>query len=65
LMQLVSSDSISITLVFVDFSLRKSFHLLSVEDGMYRSVWPTFIYPFLKISNTWIMCCTMAITIER
>ena len=65
LMQLISSDSISITLVFVDFSLRKSFHLLAVEDGMYGSVWPTFIYPFMKISNTWIMCCTMAITIER
>ena len=66
LMQLVSGDSISIILLFVDYSLRKGFKLFSLEDTtVYGSIWPNIIYPFIKISYTWIMCCTIAITIER
>ena len=57
LIQLVSGDSISIILLFVDYSLRKSFQLFTIEDATYGSLWPTFIYPFIKISYTWIMCC--------
>ena len=65
LMQLLSGDSLSIILLFLDYSLRKSFHLFSLEDILYGYMWPKIIYPFIKISDTWIMCCTMAITIER
>ena len=65
LMQLVTGDSISILLIFIDFSLRKSFEVFSLEDEFYLMIWPTLIYPFIKLSVTWIMCCTMAITIER
>ena len=65
LMQLLSGDSLSIILLFLDYSLRKSFHLFSLEDVLYGYMWPKIIYPFIKISDTWIMCCTMAITIER
>ena len=65
LMQLVSGDSISIILIFVDYSLRKSFQVFDKEDSIYVDLWPTVIYPAIKISFTWIMCCTMAITIER
>ena len=65
LMQLVSVDSISILLIVVDYSLRKSFHLFSLDDMAYATIWPNIIYPFIKISYTWIMCCTIAITIER
>ena len=65
LMQLVSVDSISILLGIVDYSLRKGFHLFSLKDATYVTVWPNFVYPFIKISYTWIMCCTVAITIER
>ena len=63
LMQLVSGDSISIILVFIDFSLRRSFHVFNLDDVCF--IWPTLIYPFIKISHTWIMCCTIAITLER
>ena len=65
LMQLVSGDSISIILLYVDYSLRKGFQLFSLEDNMYGYIWPEMMYPFIKISDTWIMCCTIAITIER
>ena len=65
LMQLVSGESISIILVFIDFSLRRSFELFHILDVAYVYLWPYFMYPFIKISNTWIMCCTIAITIER
>ena len=65
LMQLVSGESISIILVFIDFSLRKSFNLFHILDAPYVSIWPHFMYPFIKISFTWVMCCTIAITIER
>ena len=65
LMQLVSGDSVSIILMFVDFSLRKSFQIFSLNDEFYATVWPNFVYPFTKLSYTWIMCCTIAITIER
>ena len=65
LMQLVSGDSISIVLIFVDYSLRKSFQVFNKEDPIYVHIWPTVIYPVIKISFTWIMCCTIAITIER
>ena len=65
LMQLLSGDSISIILLFVDYALRKSFQLFSLENQVYGYIWPKIIYPFIKISDTWIMCCTMAITIER
>ena len=65
LMQLVTGDSISILLIFIDFSLRKGFEIFSLEDEFYLMIWPTIIYPFIKLSVTWIMCCTMAITIER
>ena len=65
LMQLVTGDSISILLIFIDFSLRKNFQIFSLQDELYLMIWPTIIYPFIKLSVTWIMCCTMAITIER
>ena len=65
LMQLVSGESISIILVFIDFSLRKSFNLFHILDVPYVSIWLHFMYPFIKISFTWVMCCTIAITIER
>ena len=65
LIQLVTGDSISIILMVVDYSMRKSFKLLSLEDSTYGFMWPKLIYPFIKISHTWIMCCTIAITIER
>ena len=65
LMQLVSGESISIILVFVDFSLRRSFHVFHLLDVPYVSLWPHFMYPCIKISFTWVMCCTIAITIER
>ena len=65
LMQLVSGDSISIVLIFVDYSLRKSFKVFNKEDSVYVDIWPTVIYPVIKISFTWIMCCTIAITTER
>ena len=65
LMQLLVGDSLSIILVFVDFSLRKTFKVLSVYNSFYGSMWPKLIYPFIKISYTWIMCCQISITIER
>ena len=65
LMQLVTGDSISILLMSVDFSLSKHFEIFSFMDEFYIRIWPTIIYPFIKLSVTWIMCCTMAITIER
>lgn len=65
LMQLVLVESISIILVFIDFSLRRSFKLFHIQDAPYVSMWPNFLYPSIKISNTWIMFCTIAITIER
>ena len=66
LMQLVSGDSLSIILLFVDYSLRKSFKVFSLEDTtFYGLIWPNVVYPFIKILYTWIMCCTIAITIER
>ena len=65
LMQLVSGDSISIILLYVDYSLRKGFQLFSLEDNVYGYIWPKIMYPFIKISDTWTMCCTIAITIER
>ena len=65
LMQLVTGDSISIALMVVDYSLRKSFQLLSLKDSAYGVMWPKLIYPLIKMSYTWIMCCTIAITIER
>ena len=65
LMQLVTGDSISIVLIFIDYSLRKSFQIFNKEDFIYVDIWPTLIYPIIKISFTWIMCCTIAITIER
>ena len=65
LMQLVTGDSISLILIFVDFSLRKGFECFTLDDVWYGSIWPKVMYPSIKISYTWIMCCTMAITIER
>ena len=65
LMQLVTGDSISLMVMFVDFSLRKGFQCFTLDDFWYGSIWPKIIYPSIKISYTWIMCCTMAITIER
>ena len=65
LMQLVTGDSISLILIFVDFSLRKGFQCFTLDDVWYGSIWPKIMYPSIKISYTWIMCCTMAITIER
>ena len=65
LMQLVTGDSISIMLFIVDFSLRRSFKLVALEDIMYGSLWPKVLYPLMKVSFTWIMFCTIAITIER
>ena len=65
LMQLVTGDSISLMVMFVDFSLRKGFQCFTLDDVWYGSIWPKIIYPSIKISYTWIMCCTMAITIER
>ena len=65
LMQLLSGDSIFIILAFIDFSLRKTFHVLTFKDDIYASVWPKFLYPFLKISDTWITFVTIAITVER
>ena len=65
LMQLVTGDSISIILMVLEYSMRKSFNLLSLDDSTYGSLWPKLIYPFIKISYTWILCCTIAITIER
>ena len=65
LMQLVSGDSVSIIFMFVDFSLRKSFQIFSLKHEAYATVWPNFVYPFTKLSYTWIMCQTIAITIER
>ena len=65
LMQLVTGDSISIILMVVDYSMRKNFELLTIEDSTYGLMWPKLIYPFIKISYTWIMCCTIAITMER
>jgi len=65
LMQLLFGDSICIVLVIVDFSLRKTFKVLTVYNSFYGSMWPKLIYPFIKISYTWIMCCQIAITIER
>ena len=65
LMQLIFGDSISIILVLVDFSLRKCFHVVSLSDPIYAYMWPQFIYPFIKISYTWIMCCQISIAIER
>ena len=65
LMQLVSVESILIILVLIDFSLRRSFKLFHLLDVPYVSLWPHFISPCIKISFTWVMCCTIAITIER
>ena len=65
LMQLVTGNSVSIILVFIDFSLRKSFQFFSMKHDVYGYMWPKFMYPFIKVSYTWIMCCTIAITIER
>ena len=65
LMQLVTGDSISICLMVADYSFRKSFNFLSLTDSTYGLMWPKLVYPFIKISYTWIMCCTIAITIER
>ena len=65
LMQLVTGDSISILLMVIDFSLRKHFQIFTLLDEFYIRIWPTIIYPFVKLSVTWIMYCTMAITIER
>ena len=65
LMQLVSVNSLSIILVFIDFSLRKSFKIFSFQHASYSYMWRYMIYPMLKISYTWVMCCTMAITVER
>ena len=65
LMKIVFGDSISIVFAFVDLSLRKSFHLLSVKDRFYGTIWPFVTYPAMKISCTWITCCTVAITVER
>ena len=65
LMQLVTGDSISLMLIFVDFSLRKGFQCFTLDDVWYGSIWPKIMYPSIKISYTWIMSCTIAITIER
>ena len=65
LMQLVTGNSVSIMLMVTDFSLRKSFHVISIEHNVYGYLWPKLMYPFIKVSYTWIMCCTIAITIER
>ena len=65
LMQLLSGDTIFIILAFIEFSLRKTFHVLTFEDDIYASVWPKILYPFLKISDTWITFVTIAITVER
>lgn len=65
LMQLVTGDSISLMVMFVDFSLRKGFQCFTLDEVWYGTIWPKLMYPFIKISYTWIMCCTMAITIER
>ena len=65
ILQLVFGDSIFIVIAWVDISLRKSFHLLSEKDRFYGTIWPNLIYPLLKISATWITCCTVAITVER
>ena len=65
LMQLVFGDSISIVFMIIDFSLRKSFQIFSFHDEGYAMIWPIMIYPLIKLSVTWITCCTMAITIER
>ena len=65
LMQLVTGESISIILFMVDFSLRRSFKVFALEDDIYGSIWPKFLYPFIKLSFTWIMFCTIAITIDR
>ena len=65
LMQLIVGECISILLVTIDFSLRKCFHVLSLSDPIYAYLWPHFIYPSIKISYTWIMCCQISIAIER
>ena len=65
LMQLVSVNSISIILVFIDFSLRKSFKIFSLQHALYGYMWRYMLYPLIKVSFTWVMCCTMAITVER
>ena len=65
LMQLLLGDSVSILFMVTDFSLRKNFHIFSLEDELYGLIWPKFIFPFIKLSITWITCHTMAITIER
>ena len=65
LMQLVLADSISISLMIIDFSIRKRFHLLTLENSLYATLWPKLIYPLIKISFTWVTCCTVTITIER
>ena len=65
LMQLLFADSVSIILVSLDFSLRKTFKILSLSDSSYGAMWPKLIYPSIKVSSTWIMCCQISITIER
>ena len=65
LIQLIIADSVSIILFFLDFSLRKTFKVLSLTDSFYGAMWPKVIYPFIKVSYTWVMCCQISITIER
>ena len=65
LMQLIFGDSISIIFFFVNFALRKGFHVISLADPIYAYMWPKFIYPFMKITCSWIMCCQISIAIER
>ena len=65
LKQLLFGDSLFIILMFLDFSLRKTFNVLSIYNSFYGSMWPYLIYPFIKLSCTWIMCCQISVTIER
>ena len=58
-------DSLFIIWMFLDFSLRKTFNVLSIYNSFYGSIWPYLIYPLIKLSCTWIMCCQISITIER